>query len=166
MRIRENLPDGILVRDSSNRSLKRELVAAAVYNPVTVGLLAVIVVQSRMHAAPAYSAPGAMPPLPPGTTDRLIEGNLHALWIASIRFYQSHHTTTARYDDLVGPGKFIPRLKSWIGENYRYLRFEKGRALRLILPDGRVLSYPPRPVGPPSTPKLEPMPAPRANVPL
>ncbi|MGD1031105.1 MAG: hypothetical protein ABSA05_08200 [Opitutaceae bacterium] len=142
MQVQENLADGILVRASSNRSLKREVMAVAIYNPVTLGLLTAMAVQSfqNTRAIPPPVAPGArQSTLPP---DARIRANLILLWAAENRYFSENQTTTATYDDLVGPGRFLPAIRPVGDEDYRSLHFEKGVPLQLTTKEGRVLRYP------------------------
>ena len=67
MLVRQNLPDGILVRARYNRSFKQELLLPAVYNPLTLGLLvAVTVAQRNRVASQAQNTPPFGPPVRQG----------------------------------------------------------------------------------------------------
>jgi hypothetical protein len=150
MAVRENLADGILVRSSFNRSLKREIALVAIYNPVTIGLAAAIIVPAIQRA----HAPALPPPrITPQMANRLIQNNLRLLWMLSARHYRESGATTATFDDLVGPGKQVPAIRSWAGENYRSINFEKGKPISVRTSDGLLFTYPPsRPAPPPTIP--------------
>ena len=147
MAVRENLADGILVRASYNRSLKRELSVLAIYNPVTLGLAAALVIPAIQRAQA-----GPPPRLPPATVDRLISANLRTLATLANRYYRQNNVRTVSFDDLVGPGKALPRITVWAGENYRAIIFERGKPISVRTRDGRVYTYPPAPPASPSPP--------------
>jgi hypothetical protein len=128
--VRTNLPDGILVRSYWNRSLKQEIAMAAIYNPVSVGVIAAI-------AIPAFQKTRT------AAQDKTVINNLRLLSIAAERFYAERGVTAATYDDLVGPRHSIQVMQPVMGENYRAIRFLHGQPLRVRLPDGRVLEYRP-----------------------
>jgi formylmethanofuran dehydrogenase subunit D len=89
----------------------------------------------------APQAPGP-PAASPGTS---MVANLQILNEAAEKYYTDHDTTTTTYEQLVGPDKYIPSIKSVEGEDYRSLLFKKGHSLRLYLKDGRVVVFPPEP---------------------
>lgn len=130
MTLRVNLPDGILVRSTTNRSLKQEVALVAVYNPVTVGVLAAM-------AIPAFQK------VRMASQQKAIMNNLRQLSAAADQFYLEKGVSRAQYEDLVGPGKYIKVIQPVMGENYRVLRFRSGEALRIRLPDGRTVEYQP-----------------------
>jgi hypothetical protein len=74
-----------------------------------------------------------------------IVSNLQILNEAAEKYYTEHDTTTTTYEQLVGPDKYVPSIKSIEGEDYRSLLFKKGHPLRLYLKDGRVVVFPPEP---------------------
>jgi hypothetical protein len=156
MAVRENLADGILIRASYNRSLKRELSVMAIYNPVTLGLAAALVIPA-IQRAQAGPPPAPQPArLPPATVDRLISANLRTLSTLANRYYRQNNVRTATFDDLVGPGKALPRINVWAGENYRTIIFERGKPISVRTRDGRVFTYPlttPTPPVPPRPPQ-------------
>jgi hypothetical protein len=144
MAVRENLPDGILIRSSFNRSLKKDLALLAIYNPVTIGLGAALIGLQRTQAAPP-----PRPPLPrpgPMGAQRGIPANLRVLWTLANRYYRLNQVDTATFDDLVGPGKVLPRINVWAGEDYRAIVFEKGKPISVRTSDGRIFTYPASPV--------------------
>ena len=128
--VRTNLPDGVLVRSHWNRSLKQDVAMAAVYNPVTIGVLAAIAIPAFQKTRQAAQ-------------DRAVQNNLRMLAAAADQFYLEKGVENATYEDLVGPDKYIKRLVPVMGENYRQLRFRQGKPLRLRLPSGRVIEYRP-----------------------
>jgi type IV pilus assembly protein PilA len=128
--LRSNIPDGILVRSYWDRSLKQEVAMIGVYNPVTVGLMAAM-------AIPAFQKVRS------ASQEKAILNNLRMLAAAAEQYYLENGTRMASYDQIVGPGKYVTVLQSVAGENYRTLRFVQGQPLRVQLPDGRVIQYPP-----------------------
>ncbi|WP_199226824.1 hypothetical protein [Opitutus sp. ER46] len=128
--VRTNLPDGILFRSYWNRSMKQELVAVAMYNPVSVGLVAAM-------AIPAFQKVRA------SSQDKAVLNNLRQLSSAADQYYLETGKTTATYDDLVGPDKYVRQLHSVAGEDYRQLRFESGKRLRIRV-QNRWVQYPNR----------------------
>ncbi len=128
--VRTNVPDGVLVRSYLNRSLKQDVVMVSVYNPVTVGLLAAM-------AIPAFQK------VRTASQEKAVLNNLRQLAAAADQHYLETGTTTATYNDLVGPTRYVRVIQPVMGENYRQLRFVQGQPLRIALPDGRVIQYPP-----------------------
>ncbi len=160
--LRTNLPDGILVRSTWNRSLKKDVAMFAIYNPLTLGLIAAVAIPAfqQSHAHPQVAGPQT--PTPQMVEVR-INSNLRRLWTAANRYYQATGKTTATYNDLVGPGKAIVQLAPVAGEDYHSITFVKGQPhLRVVLPDGRAFVYPsgeppirrtPRPAAPSPAPE-------------
>jgi hypothetical protein len=70
--------------------------------------------------------------------------NLRALNEAAERYYADHNATSATFEQLVGPDKYVPAVLPVAGEDYRTVLFKKGRPLRIYLKDGRVVTYPPQ----------------------
>jgi len=128
--IRTNLPDGILIRSYWDRSLKQEVAMVSVYNPLTVGLLAAM-------AIPAFQK------VRTASQEKAIINNLRQLSAAADQYYLENGTKAANFNDLVGPNRYIKALVPVAGENYRQLRFIQGQPLRVRLPDGRMIQYPP-----------------------
>lgn len=128
--IRVNLPDGVLYRSLRNTSLKQELVLAAVYNPVTIGMMSAM-------AIPAFQKVRA------NSADTAIENNLRQLSAAADQYYLETGKDTAAYDDVVGPGKFIESLEPVAGEDYREVQLKAGEPLTVRTPDGREFSVEP-----------------------
>jgi hypothetical protein len=151
--VRSNLPDGILMRSNWNRSLKPDIAMFTVYNPVTIGLVAAMAipafqkVQQASHAKAAATTtrpPAAPPQLPASSQSSRIMDNLRALNEAAERYYADHNATSATFEQLVGPDKYVPAVLPVAGEDYRTVLFKKGRPLRIYLKDGRVVTYPPQ----------------------
>lgn len=84
---------------------------------------------------------GAMEPSP--EIKRAMLNNLRQLAAASDQFYLEKGKTTVTYDQLVGPDKYIKRIESLAGENYRAIEFAQGKPLRITTVDGYSLSYDP-----------------------
>ena len=127
--VRTNLPEGILIRSTWNRSLKADVAMLTVYNPLTVGLLAAM-------AIPAYQKVRL------NSQTMAITNNLRMLSAAADQYYLEKGVATASYDDLVGPDRYVKALVPVAGEDYHQIVFAKGRRLSVRLPDGRVFSYP------------------------
>ena len=129
--VRTNLDDGILVRSYLNRSMKQDVVALSLYNPVTVGLVAAM-------AVPAFQKTRET------SQEKAVLNNLRMLAAAADQHYLEHGVTSATYDQLVGPTRYIKVLQPVAGENYRALRFQQGQPLRVRLQNGKVVQYPAR----------------------
>ncbi len=140
--VRSNLPDGILVRSNWNKSLKSDLAMFTVYNPVTIGLMAAM-------AIPAYQKVQA------ASQQMTVMSNLRSLHDAAEQFYLINGATSAAYDQLVGPGKYVAEIHPVMGEDYASLSFTKGQPLQLRLPSGQLVSYPPE-SGPAPAPSIAP----------
>lgn len=122
--VRTNLPDGILFRSAWCTSLKANLAALAVYNPVTIGVMSAM-------AIPAFQKVR-------GTSqEKTIQNNLRQLSAAAQQYYLETGNTNATYDDLVGLNRYMPDPKPVAGENYRSIIFKQGSPIRITLPDGR-----------------------------
>ena len=91
------------------------------------------------EAAPA--APEDATP-PQDRNERIILRQMGRLRMAANAYYRNFGVTTVTYDQLVGPGKLIPRLVPVAGENYRTIQFVQGQPIQLALPSGRVLVLP------------------------
>lgn len=124
-----NLPDGILVRSHSYRSLKQELAMVSIYNPITVGLLAAM-------AIPAFEKVRS------SSQEKAITNNLRMLSTAADQYYLEHGVNAVTYAQLVGPEKekYVHNLTAVTGEDYSHLRFRQGLALKVTTPDGRTIS--------------------------
>lgn len=123
-----NLPDGILIRSHSYRSLKQEVAMISIYNPITIGLLAGM-------AIPAFQKVRA------SSQEKAITNNLRQLATAADQYYLEHGVDTATYDQLVGPEKYVRTFLPVMGEDYTHLKFKLGQPLRVITPDGRTIAY-------------------------
>jgi type IV pilus assembly protein PilA len=128
--IRTNVEDGILVRSYWTRSLKQEVAMASLYNPVTVGALAAM-------AIPAFQK------VRTASQEKAVLNNLRMLAAAADQYYLENGVTTATYDQLVGPTRYVKVIQPVAGENYRALRFVQGEPLRVRLANGRVIEYKP-----------------------
>ena len=126
--VRTNMEDGILVRSYLNRSMKQDLAAISIYNPMTVGLMASM-------AIPAFQKTRT------ASQEKAVMNNLRQLAAAAEQHYVETGTTTATYDQLVGPQRYIKVLNSVAGENYRALRFKQGEPISVRLENGKVVEY-------------------------
>ncbi|MGH7959899.1 MAG: hypothetical protein ACREH8_23190 [Opitutaceae bacterium] len=127
--VRTNTEDGILVRSYLNRSMKQDIAAISVYNPMTVGLMAAM-------AIPAFQKTRTV------SQEKAVINNLRQLAAAADQHYLETGTTSATYDQLVGPQRYIKAVNPVVGENYRALRFQQGQPIRVRLQDGKVVEYP------------------------
>jgi len=126
---RSNLPDGILVLSHWDRSLKQDIAALTVYNPVTVGLLSAM-------AIPAFQKVRSE------SQEKAVLNNLRQLAAAADQYYLEHNVRTTTYDKLVGPDLYVRALQPVAGEDYSSLEFEEGKPLVVHLADGRTIQYP------------------------
>jgi hypothetical protein len=127
--VRTNMDDGILVRSYLNRSMKQDIAAISIYNPVTVGVMAAM-------AIPAFQKVRV------ASQEKAVMNNLRQLAAAADQHYLETGTTTATYDQLVGPTKYVKVVNPVAGENYRALRFRQGEPIRVQLQNGKTLQYP------------------------
>ena len=128
--VRTNLPDGILVRSYINRSLKQEIAMSALYNPVSIGLVAAM-------AMPAFQK------VRTASQEKAVLNNLRQLGAAADQFYLERGVAAASYNDLVGPKGYVKALIPVAGENYRELHFMRGQVLRVRLASGKIVEYNP-----------------------
>lgn len=128
--VRTNLEDGILVRSYWNQSLKADMVAASMYNPVGIGLVAAM-------AIPAFEK------VRTASQEKAVLNNLRMLSAAADQEYLRTGWKTTSYTQLVGPQKTIKVLQPVAGENYRAIRFVQGEPLRVRLANGKVVEYKP-----------------------
>ncbi|HET7537751.1 MAG TPA: hypothetical protein VFJ90_14930 [Candidatus Didemnitutus sp.] len=128
--VRTNLPDGILILSHWDRSLKQDVAAAAMYNPVSLGLVAAM-------AIPAFQK------VRTASEQKAILNNLRQLSAAADQYYLENGVDTVRYDQLVGPGKYVQRLVPVAGENYRSLIFKQGKPLVVRTAAGVEVRYDP-----------------------
>lgn len=119
--VRTNLPEGILINSYWNRSLKQEIALVSVYNPVTIGLMAGM-------AIPAFQK------VRQSSQEKAVINNLRQLSAAADQYYLETGKTTATYDDLVGPTKYVRQLNPVAGEDYRTVIFKANTALRVQVP--------------------------------
>ena len=126
--VRKNLPDGILVESYWNRSMKQDLAMVAVYNPVTIGVLAAM-------AIPAFNK------VRETSQEKTVLNNLRQFSGAADQFMMETGRTVATYDDLVGADKYIRELRPVAGEDYRQLRVTSQTAsLSVHLASGKVVT--------------------------
>ena len=126
--IRTNLDDGILIRSYLNRSMKQEIAGVAVYFPIGIIAVTAIPAFQKVHAA---------------SQEKAVLNNLRMLAAAADQHYLETGTRSATYDQLVGPMHYVKAIRPVAGENYRTIRFVQGEALRVRLPNGRVIEYKP-----------------------
>ncbi len=129
--VRTNLPDGILIRSYWDRSLKQDVAMTAVYNPITIGVLAAM-------AIPAFQK------VQTSSQEKAVMNNLRMLGAAADQYYLETGKTSALYSDLVGPTRYVKVVTPVAGENYRLVRFQQGRPLQVRLPtNGQLIEYKP-----------------------
>lgn len=129
--VRRNLPDGILVQSYWNRSLKQDVAALAVYNPVTIGMMAAM-------AIPAFQK------VRTASQEKVVLNNLRQLAAAADQYYLEHGVQSTTFDALVGPKTYIRRITPVDGENYRSITFKQGQPLQVMVPIlGKTVEYAP-----------------------
>ncbi len=128
--MRTNLPDGILIQSSWNRSLKQDVAVFAMYNPMTIGLMSAM-------AIPAFQK------VRTASQEKAVLNNLRQIAAASDQYYLEHGVDTVEFDQLVGPDKYIKVLNPVAGEDYSELVLKQGEPLVVHLPDGREVRYAP-----------------------
>jgi type IV pilus assembly protein PilA len=128
--VRTNLPDGVLVQSNWNRSLKQDVAMMAVYNPVTVGVLAAM-------AIPAFQKVRTT------SQEKAVLNNLRQIAAAADQYYLEHGVETVELSKLIGPDGYIRELNSVAGEDYGEVVLKIGEALVVHLPDGREVRYEP-----------------------
>ena len=108
--VRMNLPEGVLYRSRWSSSLKQDVATLAVYNPVSVGLLAAM-------AIPAFQK------VRTASQEKAIINNLRQLSAAADQYMLETGKDSAVYSQLVGPGndKYIRALNPVAGEDYTRL---------------------------------------------
>jgi type IV pilus assembly protein PilA len=126
--VRSNLPDGLLIESYWNRSMKQDVAGLAVYNPVTVGLLAAM-------AIPAFNK------VRQTSQQKAVLNNLRQLSGAAEQFFMETGRKSATYNDLVGPNKYISELRQIAGEDYRSLQFRPGATLKVRLASGQEVTF-------------------------
>mgnify|MGYP007051730592 CR=1 FL=1 len=80
---------------------------------------------------------------PPGEVERAIMNNLRQLAAATEQFYLEHGRTSASYDDLVGPTKYVKSLTAHDGEDYRKIQFVPGKPLSVTTSNGYTVTLTP-----------------------
>lgn len=128
--VRTNLPDGILVQSNWNRSLKQDVAIMAVYNPVTIGIMAAM-------AVPAFQK------VRTASQEKAVLNNLRQIAAAADQYYLEHNVDTVELGKLVGPDGYIAELNPVAGEDYGELVLKAGEPLIIHLPDGREVRYDP-----------------------
>ena len=127
--VRRNLPDGILVESYMHRSMKRDLAGLAVYNPVTIGVLAAM-------AIPAFNK------VRETSQQKAVLNNLRQYSAAADQYFMETGKTVATYDDLVGADRYIRELTPVAGEDYRTLIVtSKSTSLSVRLASGKVVTF-------------------------
>ena len=141
MWVTQNLADGVLYRSRADRSLKLMVAGLAIYNPLTLALVYQAATgQGKLKPAGAATVPNpARRPSPTLTADDRVIRNLRMLKILSDSYYNRTGTEEVNVNELVGPGKLIPRLIPAEGEDYNTVHLKKGEPIEVKLRDGRTL---------------------------
>ncbi|MGC4071032.1 MAG: hypothetical protein QM760_00625 [Nibricoccus sp.] len=127
--VRANLPEGILIRSYSYRSLKQEVLFGA-NGPVTIGMLSAM-------AIPAFQK------VRDNSQEKTIQNNLRQFQAAAQQHMLEHNKTSASYADVVGPeeGKYIRQLTPVLGEDYTSLVLkDSDTEISVTTADGKVIS--------------------------
>ena len=116
-------------RGHSYRSLKQDVALVAVYNPISVGLLAAM-------AIPAFQK------VRTESQQKAIQNNLRQFSSAAQQYMLETSKEVVTYDDIVGPEpeKYIKQLNPVAGENYRDLVVHANdQSISVRTADGRVV---------------------------
>jgi hypothetical protein len=74
--------------------------------------------------------------------EKAVTNNLRQFASAAQQYMLEEGVSEVTYDDIVGPGKYIPTLSSVTGEDYEDLVVTSDSTeLSIVLPDGRVVSF-------------------------
>jgi hypothetical protein len=81
----------------------------------------------------------------PGNVEvkRMVLNNLRQLSAAADQFYLENGVSTASYEQLVGPNKYVREVRSADGEDYRTLVFKQGQELLVTTRNGLTIRYAP-----------------------
>jgi type IV pilus assembly protein PilA len=74
--------------------------------------------------------------------EKVMINNVRQLVAAADQYYLEHDTSVAKYSDIVGPDKYVKHLRPIVGEEYPE-SFLKDQPVKVIKPDGTVLTYDP-----------------------
>lgn len=80
---------------------------------------------------------------PPPEIKKSVLNNLRQLAAAADQYYLENGRSTASYDQLVGPTKYVKQLVPAAGEDYRGVEFVQGRTLRVTTNTGHVVTFAP-----------------------
>lgn len=137
--IRVNRPDGVLFVSTLNRSLKADVAALAVYNPVTVGLMAAM-------AIPAFNKVRS------NSTEKVIQNNLRMFQAAGDQYCLENNVSSVTYEQIVGPGKLLEQLEPVAGEDYTELVYKPNEPLSVTTSAGKTISLGTDEESPPANP--------------
>jgi type IV pilus assembly protein PilA len=125
-----NLPDCILMRSVSMRSVKQDILMAGYANPVTIGLLAAM-------AVPAFQKVRA------ASQEKAITSNLRQLAAGADQYYVENGVNTVTYDKLVGPekDKIVRPITPVAGEDYTKIKFRMNQPLSVTTAAGQTVTF-------------------------
>jgi type IV pilus assembly protein PilA len=129
--VRQNLPDGVLIRSHWGASHKANLMFANPGVVVTTGLVAAM-------AIPAFQKVRAT------SQQKAVMNNLRQLAAAADQYFLETGKKVCGYRDLVGngPNQYIRSLSPVAGEDYTKMLFRQGQAqISVLLPDGSTVTY-------------------------
>jgi hypothetical protein len=101
--------------------------------------------QFQVRLRQSKIAPGGPVPtaeLPPPIKEGITR-NLRMLAAAADQYYLENGRSTATYDDLVGPTRYVGALDIRAGENYRAVQFVQGRTMQVTTSSGHNVNYAP-----------------------
>jgi type IV pilus assembly protein PilA len=129
--VRQNLPDGVLIRSHWSASHKANLMFANPGVVVTTGLVAAM-------AIPAFQK------VRTASQQKAVLNNLRQLGAAADQYFIETGKTVCGYRDLVGsgPNQYIRSLSPVAGEDYTKLLFRQGQSqITVLMPDGSKVTY-------------------------
>jgi type IV pilus assembly protein PilA len=74
--------------------------------------------------------------------EKVMQNNVRQLAAAADQYYLDYAKSEATFDDIVGPGKSVPRLQPVFGEKYPRV-FQKNVPIKVTKSDGKVLVFDP-----------------------
>lgn len=96
----------------------------------------------RLKMKESKIAPGVLEP--PPMVQRSIMNNLRQLAAAADQFYIETGRVSVSFDELVGPKKYVKKIESLDGEDYRAIEFAQGKPLAVTTAGGFKLAFEPR----------------------
>ncbi len=93
-------------------------------------------------SAPLYGLGSSFQKVRTSSQDKAVLCNIRQLAAAADQFFLENGTTVVRYEDLVGPDKYVKSLRTIAGEDYlANFPFRRGGILSAEFPNGRIINY-------------------------